>query len=93
MMRCKHNFSVSVEVNRLTGEVIAAYFTIRKGKVNETREFAEGRAFADYDSRGRLLGLELLGPCDVAVLEKIPGRDVIAKRFLRTAAPREMVLS
>ena len=38
---------LSVSVDEKTGIVRAAYVRVRKGVVDETREVAEGRAFAD----------------------------------------------
>ena len=56
----RYNFRVNVETNVRTGEVIAVYFQVRKGKVATTKEYADGNAFADYDRQGRLLGLNCL---------------------------------
>ena len=49
-------------------------------------------AYADYDSRGSLLGVELLGPCPVAVLDGIAANEPEpVRQFLRGGAPRELV--
>ena len=53
-------FRVSVETNDHTGEIIAVYFQVRKGKVANTKERVQDTLFADYDRKGRLLGVELL---------------------------------
>ena len=46
--------------------------------------FADGNAFADYDSAGNLLGVEVLGPCEGKVFERISrGQPKAVKRFLR----------
>ena len=89
-------FHVTVDTDDSTGQVLAAYFRIRKGKVNKTVEFAKGNVFADYDRRGQLIGIELLGPCNVAIVDKLaPDEPAEArrctKRFLREAGPAAMV--
>ncbi len=75
-----------------TGIVRAAYLRIRKGEVAETKEVSEGRAFADYDANGNLLGVELLAPCEVAVLNQISSHEPEpVRRFLMGSPPRELV--
>lgn len=37
------------------------YVRVREGQVGETREIVPGEVFADFDSEGRLLGVEVLG--------------------------------
>ena len=85
------SFQVRVETRTQTGEVVAVYLQVREGKVKTTKECAEGAAFADYDKDGRLLGIELLGPCRVGVLDRI-ARHAPAKRFVREAVPRGMLV-
>ncbi len=55
----KFNFRTNVEINERTGEVMAVYFQIRKGKVARVKEYAAGNVFGDYDRKGTLLGIEL----------------------------------
>ena len=55
----KPQFRVSVDTDSDTGQVLAAYLRIREGEVAETVELADGRANADYDEEGLLLGIEL----------------------------------
>ena len=87
----KFSFQVTVETHDQTGSVIAVYFQVREGKIKVTKEYAEGSAFADYDKHGRLLGIELLGPCHAAILDKIAGQAP-AKRFVRNAVPSGMLV-
>ena len=91
MSDSKFSFRVSVETHVQTGEVLAVYFQVRKGKVKTTREYANGNAFADYDKHGHLLGIELLAPCRAAVLDKI-AQHAPAKRFVRSAVPQGMLV-
>jgi hypothetical protein len=90
-MSNKFNFEITVEAHSATGEILAVNFRIRKGKVAKTKEYADGLAFADYDRNGNLLAIELLGPCETKILDKIAGQ-ADAKRFIRTAAPRAMLV-
>jgi uncharacterized protein YuzE len=85
-------FRTTVSVDEQTGRVQAVYFYVREGFAAETREISEGRAFADYDEAGQLLGVELLGPCAVTVLDSITQQEPEpVKAFLRDSAPRGMV--
>jgi hypothetical protein len=85
-------FKLEASFDERTGDTVAVYLRVRKGEVAETKEVAEGIAYADYDSQGLLLGIELLGPCMVEVLDNISRREPEAVRqFLRTSAPRGLV--
>jgi hypothetical protein len=85
-------FEVTVSVNVQTGEIRAAYIRVREGAVADTREIKDGFAYADYDADGLLLGVELLGPCEVSVLDDVGVNEPEAvRRFLRGGVPREMV--
>lgn len=88
-----HSFNVSVTVDERTGEVISVYFEIRKGKSAQTTEHCDGAAFADYDKRGMLLGIELLAPCRLRVLNRIKGVEPEVRKFVKSAAPRALVLA
>jgi uncharacterized protein YuzE len=90
-MREKFAFRVLTETDPDTGRIVAVYFQIRKGKSAKVREHADGALFADYDRRGRLLGIELLAPCTARVLAKIADESS-AKRFLRDSVPRGMLV-
>lgn len=85
------NFSVEIEVDKKTGQPVAVYFQVRKGKSAKTIEFAGGNAFADYSATGELLGIELLGPCKVNVLDSIAGKDKTIRDFFKKNAPAAMV--
>ena len=86
-------YSFSTSVDERTGRVMAVYFKLRQGEVDDTREVVEGKAFADYDADGALLGVELLAPCDVAVLDTLAKEEPESvRRFFRRVSPREMVL-
>ncbi|MSR60025.1 MAG: DUF2283 domain-containing protein [Planctomycetaceae bacterium] len=89
----QNHFSVRTEIENKTGDIQAVYFTIRKGKVFETKEYSHGSALADYDKDGNLLGVELLAPVSIAVLDKISGKEPRTKAFVRNAVPREMALA
>ncbi len=84
------NFSVQITVNKKTGSVTAVYFQIRSGRSVKTKELADGMMLADYNAKGELIGLELLGPCTAKVLNTVV-IDEPARLFIRKAAPRELV--
>lgn len=89
---------MSVDTDNTTGEVLAVYFQFRKGTVHETREFADGVALADYNRRGELIGIELLAPCKVTIVDSIAANEPAsarrdAKKFMRQSGPRTMVVA
>ena len=89
-------FNVTVEADNETGEVLAVYFRLRPGRSVQVREFSGGAAFADYNKAGELLGVELLSPCRISVLNQITEDEPLsartqARKFMRNAAPRAMV--
>jgi uncharacterized protein YuzE len=88
----KFYFRVSVETCNETGDVLAVYFQVRKGKTKVTKERAGGNVFADYDKHGKLLGFEMLAPCRASVLENI-AQQASAKRFVRSAVPNGMLVN
>ena len=84
--------ALELSIDEETGGVRAAYLRVRGGQVEETHEVAVGRAFADYDANGVLLGIELLAPCEVEILESLVAQEPEPiKRFLRGGVPRELV--
>jgi hypothetical protein len=85
-------FRVEVSINDRTGEPVAAYLRVREGDVAQTKDIHEGVAFADYDARGLLLGIEILAPCPLAILDQLSANEPEPiRRFLRSGAPRELV--
>jgi hypothetical protein len=83
---------LQVSVDEKTGAVRTAYLRVRQGDVAETREAVEGKAFVDYDANGLLLGIELLAPCTMKVLDDLAAQEPEPiKRFLRGSPPRELV--
>ena len=91
MQKPKHNFDVSISVDKRTGALLAVYFEFRRGKSTVTREFGDGAALADYDKNGNLLGIEILSPLKLSVLNQIEGAEAEVRRFVKNASPREMV--
>jgi len=86
------SFKLEASIDDKTGRVVAAYLRIRQGQVAETKEVKEGSAFADYDAAGLLLGIEILGPCEVEVLDRLAASETeAARRFLTGSVPRELV--
>lgn len=92
MVKAHPHFRLEISFNETTGEAVAAYLQVRNGDVAETREVEEGVAFADYDPTGILLGVELLAPCPLAVLDRLIENEPEAiQRFIRGVAPHRFV--
>ncbi len=89
-MKSEFNFGIRIEANDRTGEIMSVYWNIRKGKSASIKEFANGAAFADYSKAGKLLGIELLEPCSIEVLDKIAAQKP-ARKFLKDSIPRAML--
>ncbi len=89
----KFDFKMTVETDHNTEKLLAVFFHIRRGEVAEVREFADGNAFANYGHQGQLLGIELLGPCRIEVLDKIARGEPKAKRFIRNSLPTSLALT
>lgn len=92
----KIRFRISVETEDHTGDVLAVYFQFREGKHDHVMEFDDGAAIADYDSHGRLLGVEILAPCNVKIVDKMAANEPVSlrtdvKRFMRKSGPRALV--
>lgn len=92
----KFAFAVMLTHNNDTGDLKAVYFRLRRGAPHETREFANGFAFADYSHEGYLLGIELLGPCSVTIVDRIAANESPADRrrmkaFVKDSGPRSIV--
>ncbi len=90
------HFNVLLTVDNATGAPLAVYFQVRRGKVHETREFADGAAFADYDKHGQLLGIEIVSPCRVSVVDQLAANEPAemrqrTKKFMRENGPRFFV--
>jgi Protein of unknown function (DUF2283) len=80
--------SLELSVDEQTGSIRAAYLRVRQGEVAETREVAEGLAYADYSAGGVLLGVELLGPCKVEILDRLAAQEPEpVRRFLHGSPP------
>jgi uncharacterized protein YuzE len=91
-MKKDFSFKVSVETNERTGQVMAAYFRIRKGKAETVKEFGNGALFANYGRDGELIGVEMLAPCEATVFDRITDRQQ-AKSFIKRNAPRKRAWS
>ena len=85
-------FRLEASFDQGTGRIVAVYLRVRAGKVAKTEEIKDGVVNADYDPDGNLLGVEVLGPCEVEALEMAASQEPEAvKVFLRNGAPRGLV--
>jgi uncharacterized protein YuzE len=85
-------FELSVSA-RNDGTLEAAYVRFRQGKVSKTKEIIEDVLLADYNSRGRLVGIEILAPVRIADLVRLvdePTRKPF-RRFIEQSAPKKLV--
>jgi uncharacterized protein YuzE len=94
MAQEKLALSLSVETDSASGGILAVYLNVREGKAAVTKEFKNGLAYADYDRKGRLLGIEMLGPCEIKVLDRIVRKESQRiKHFLHDHVPRGMAIA
>lgn len=78
----RFKLELSLSKDGETGELMAAYLRVRGGKSVRVKRFAGGNGVADYDSDGNLLGIEVLGPCSVADINKIVRKEPSAIKIL-----------
>lgn len=71
--------TVSVEMDKDSHNILAVYIKIHSGTIARTVEIEEDACYADEDSEGRLLGVEMLAPGQVTILA-----DKIAKHYKTT---------
>ncbi len=90
-----YNYHLRLQVIGPTGELSAAYFRFRDGKVGKTVEVASGKAFADYSHSGKLLGVEVIAPCNIRVISNLAPKNERAPitKFVRNSGPRSLVLT
>ena len=60
------SFRIEVEVDNRSGETLAVYIRLSKGKVAKTIEHTE-TVYIDVNARGQVLGVELLEPASVSI--------------------------
>jgi uncharacterized protein YuzE len=90
MAKDDYSFRVEITTDDDTGEILAVYLRVREGKAAKTVEKANGAVFVDYDKNRRLLGVEMLEPCPIAVVEQVATNEK-TKRFLRGGIPLHMI--
>ena len=70
------------------------YVHLSKKKVTRTLEVAgNDEVLADYDSKGNLVGIEILSPVKLKKIVELVDKPRRApfRKFIRTAAPSELV--
>ena len=63
---------MNLRLSALDGRPSMTYLRLREGESARRVELLAGVAYADYDAGGQLLGVELLGLCEVDVPERAP---------------------
>lgn len=80
---------------RKDGRLEAVYIRLRTGRAAKTKEIIEDTLLADFDSRGRLLGVEILAPVKLSDLARLVQTDRRApfRKFVREIAPPRLVVA
>lgn len=75
------------------GRLRAAYIHLRKAKVARTKEIIPDTVLADYDARGALVGIEILGPVKIQVLAGLIDKEHRAafRRFAKESIPESLL--
>ena len=83
---------MDIDLDDRTGFPRAVYMHVREGLVHTTKEVEPGQAFADYDTEGLLIGIEMIAPCEVKVLDRITIKETsIVKAFIRNTTPHGFI--
>jgi uncharacterized protein YuzE len=61
---------MNVNVEILEGRILAVHFSVREGKVAKTLEDGDG-VQVDLSASGAVLGVEMLNPASVRIVDKI----------------------
>ncbi len=74
------------------GKLLAGYIHLRKSKAARTKVVVEDTVMADYDSRGNLIGIEILGPVQIKILARlVDSTDRAAfRRFAKASLPKDL---
>lgn len=89
----KLGFEISISA-RDDGTLEALYISVSKNKVARTKEISgKNEVLADYDSSGKLVGIEILSPVKLRKLVSLVDerRRKPFRKFVKTAAPEELV--
>ncbi len=94
-MAARSHFRISISA-RSDGSIAAAYIQLvhRAGKSARTEELISDILLADYDARGRMIGIEILGPVRLSALANAvakPLRKPFA-RLVREGVPSTLLV-
>ena len=93
MIRQPIGFEISISA-RDDGTLEALYIRLSRNKVASTKEIpGNDEVLADYDSSGKLVGIEVLSPVRLRKIVQLvdePRRKPF-RRFIKNAAPEELV--
>ncbi len=95
-MRVKKPIGFELSISaRDDGTLEALYIRLRVGKVAKTKEISEDVLLADYDSRTKLLGIEVLAPVKLSRITRLVDEDrrKPLRRFVKAQAPDDLVLA
>jgi uncharacterized protein YuzE len=87
-------FQVSISA-REDGTIEAVYIRLDDGKVAKTVEIDEDVVLADYNARGKLLGIELLAPVKLSTIASLVDKPRRAsfRKVVARAAPEEFLVA
>ena len=95
MISSSDNVGLRIEA-RPDGTIEAVYLRLRDLPVSKTKEVVRGVLLADYSRSGILVGVEILGRVSASKISRLikdAQRRTTVLRFLRNAAPPELVTS
>ena len=74
------------------GKLLAGYIHLRKAKAARTKVIVEDTVLADDDSRGNLIGIEILGPVQIKILTRLVNSTDRAafRRFAKDGIPASL---
>ena len=77
------------------GRIEAMYIRFKDGKVARTVEAEQDAMFIDYDSKGNVLGIEVISPVELSQLASVVGQPQRKpfRSFLRRSAPPELLIT
>lgn len=87
-------FEISISGHH-DGTLEAVYITLRDGKAAKTKEIIEDILLADYDRRGRLIGIEVLAPVKISRLTRLVDQERRRpfRNFVKNQAPKDLVIA
>ncbi len=84
---------VTIQTDIDSGRVLAVYFKVREGQVSRTVEVDEDACYADEDSKGNLLGVEMITPGSIELHVKKVARKYKVKGMTQALRRAQEVMA